>query len=543
MALGSNNIDTTTVAKAIGVASHDVFTLCTSNNVNRGSKFKPGYISVNSVSASFVKPDGVSINPFTSQIFGANLGDFRFYNHAAVVPGIQGQPASMNIQIHNVGSGNTGYAEPLTLDLDLGEIDWWNKETTPHGKVRYVAYGASVWSRMRARTTLGGLGVDEAVGASQWIPCSNTNRRGTVTLTPLIQAMSGSQTYRIILEVNDPGKVGSMQLQNPDTFKLIDVSVERVFDPGMWPTPNHDLATNSFNGKYAYDVDTETLGVLSNVQDIRFVADFSFSPTLYGKWSTDNFKIFFKGVFTPENGIGYPLSEFQIRSTGYEFKYDLWEFQYVESAGGKTEVIVLQDPNSIFESSAYTGEGSFSFGDYVPGNGLLPVNKPNINGFTITATGSYVPNIKEFTSANSYDQGKGNIHGISLVAGEIEVGTVLFHGFPDYIQTNRGVSYDLSKVKPNTTGWMDISITFRDVLTSEEQAEIEARNQTFEIMIRDSNSGWKRFVTIVSYATDGNGYIFFTGDKTLTFHCNVPKGVNFNADAFMMKVTCKGITN
>lgn len=105
MALGTTNIDTRLVGNAIGSGSNDVGTLCTSNKINKWSKYKP--VRYNTLSpltdaelklanygfdiANMVKTDAVSaasINwNYLKPLGGANspyrLGDFRSYEHTA----------------------------------------------------------------------------------------------------------------------------------------------------------------------------------------------------------------------------------------------------------------------------------------------------------------------------------------------------------------------------------------------------------------------------------------------------------------------------
>lgn len=541
--LDSYSINTGLVANTIGVASHNIFTLCTHDNINKGSRFKPGYLSVTLPYVTFKKPDGISINPFTTEIFGANLGDFRKYNHSAIIPGIQGKPTTINLEVRNVGSNNIGYADPITMDIDLGEIDWWSNETEPHGKVEYRTGASLRWERMRSTTTLEMPGIDNSVCHSEWVLCSDTSRTGTVTITPIIQSGFGSQNYWIFLELANIVNGRSIQLANKDLFKLIDVWIERVFDPGIWPTPHYDLAANSFNGKYAYDVDSNVLGVLSDVQDIRFKGNYTFRQGLYGEWSTNDFQVFFKAVFTPEEGTAYPLSEFQIMSTAYNFSYDLWQFLDIPGQSGKAEQVVLVNLPHTNVSSAYYGKGSLFFGNYTPGIGSLPDGSGTPNGFVLDISGCYVPNIKTFTSVESYNQGKGPVHGISFVGGPINPGTVTIYDFP-YTQDKRVIDCDLSQVRPNATGFMDIKLYFDHQFTEAQQAELIANNQTYEIKVRDANSGWKPFVTARNYANNGNGYTWFEDNGyQFVLHCNVPAGVNFDGDEFEMSVTYKGLIN
>ena len=101
MALGTTGISTTLVANELGVGSNDVGTLCTSDKINKWSKWKPvSYAAPTSLTLeqltsanfglnvtsntdldnpkewSYVKPTGGALSPY-------RLGDFRGYNHSA----------------------------------------------------------------------------------------------------------------------------------------------------------------------------------------------------------------------------------------------------------------------------------------------------------------------------------------------------------------------------------------------------------------------------------------------------------------------------
>ena len=118
MKLPNNNITTTLISNTIGTVSNNIGVLCTSNKINKWSKYKPiSYSSINniytddsiiqsinyglSISAStnykalsywiYIKPTGGSTSPY-------RLGDFRNYNHAATPPiTVKGYNKNINV--------------------------------------------------------------------------------------------------------------------------------------------------------------------------------------------------------------------------------------------------------------------------------------------------------------------------------------------------------------------------------------------------------------------------------------------------------------
>lgn len=104
MALGTTKISTSLVAQEIGELSTDVGTLCSSDKINKWSKWKPirkekiigidiadlesvdfgfsyarsnDYVAVSASKWVYLKPTGGATSPY-------RLGDFRNYNHAAI---------------------------------------------------------------------------------------------------------------------------------------------------------------------------------------------------------------------------------------------------------------------------------------------------------------------------------------------------------------------------------------------------------------------------------------------------------------------------
>ncbi len=143
MALPNTGITTSMVAQAIGVGSNDVGTLCKSNKINKWSKWKPislaevtpitiddlknsnfglnipyfsslGNINTEdsflyvlknkTFSWNYIKPSGGSTSPY-------RLGDFRNYNHSAVIPIVSSDSYSAFI-----------YNNSISFDLDMSVV-------------------------------------------------------------------------------------------------------------------------------------------------------------------------------------------------------------------------------------------------------------------------------------------------------------------------------------------------------------------------------------------------------------------------------------
>ena len=176
MALGTTGISTTLVANTIGEGSNDVGTLCTSDKINRWSKFKPMILSESSMGLS---PSGTYPNSLivVSELINSNMvyylrpldisdlgsehgyyrfGDFRNYEHNQ---NIQGKPivrfsylnlfsgehtfnytkyitrAELLKNIIYYNGGNIDYsgdARPLTLETPTGYI--WPKDLVVNSK-------------------------------------------------------------------------------------------------------------------------------------------------------------------------------------------------------------------------------------------------------------------------------------------------------------------------------------------------------------------------------------------------------------------------
>ena len=139
MALPNTGISVSLVRDTIGAGSNDVGTLCTHPNVNKWSRFRPGYWGISGVGTagrlSFIVPDGVSADPRPTgdanrSKLAYHLGDFRLYNHDALPLRFSGSQALVR----------TVKVVPGTLVVNngiffqTGELDWTGAELQVNGQ-------------------------------------------------------------------------------------------------------------------------------------------------------------------------------------------------------------------------------------------------------------------------------------------------------------------------------------------------------------------------------------------------------------------------
>lgn len=137
MILPNNNISIMDVRNILGYPSMDLGTLCRCDNINKYSRFRPGYWSTGtSQNLIFNKPTGGSYNdPRGTDASGISvqaykLGDFRGYDSTAREPFVNGQnPREYLVPFNH--SGNTVIDEVV---FDLGEVDWFGEELNYWGR-------------------------------------------------------------------------------------------------------------------------------------------------------------------------------------------------------------------------------------------------------------------------------------------------------------------------------------------------------------------------------------------------------------------------
>ena len=140
MAFGWTNISLFKVACTVGVINSNklvtnLASICQSANVNKYSRFRPGYWYMNAQgNLAFKRPDGTSADPRNNNDgrpkLGYYLGDFRGYNPSANAPGFTGGMS----EIEFLYASNVASSQTCDIVFELGEVDWFNEETEFHGR-------------------------------------------------------------------------------------------------------------------------------------------------------------------------------------------------------------------------------------------------------------------------------------------------------------------------------------------------------------------------------------------------------------------------
>jgi hypothetical protein len=129
MAIPQSGITTTLVGQTIGLGSNDVGTLCKSIKINPWSRYKPGYLYVDSNNhMQFQLPRGMGYADHRGSYLGRtdegyNLGDFRGYNHQATAPSVT-SPGTV--------TAYTNTSSVANVQFMIGEIDWLKTENSFH---------------------------------------------------------------------------------------------------------------------------------------------------------------------------------------------------------------------------------------------------------------------------------------------------------------------------------------------------------------------------------------------------------------------------
>lgn len=137
MILGENNISIMDVRNALGYPSMDLGTLCSCGNVNKWSRYRPGYWEGGTAEnlifhipkgGNYNDPRGSDANGISIEVY--KLGDFRCYNTSAKPPFING----MNPRDMLVPSNHSGVTVTDEIVFDLGEVDWFGDEAKYWGR-------------------------------------------------------------------------------------------------------------------------------------------------------------------------------------------------------------------------------------------------------------------------------------------------------------------------------------------------------------------------------------------------------------------------
>jgi len=128
MALANTNISTTLVGNTLSNTSRNIGALCTAPTINVWSRYRPGYFNEVTNTLAYNAPDGVSVDPrgidpqTGSDIKGFKLGDFRGYNHTAIIVGFN-KPVDL---VYSSSQAGTSVSRGVTFNF--GEFDWKDED-------------------------------------------------------------------------------------------------------------------------------------------------------------------------------------------------------------------------------------------------------------------------------------------------------------------------------------------------------------------------------------------------------------------------------
>ena len=192
MALPNTNISVAMVRDELGAATNDVGQLCIHPNVNKWSRFRPGYwyCPSNLADITFVIPDGVSVDHRSplDTIRGKmayHLGDFRGYNHNANAMELA-SPGTSEIPFNP-----TATSVDLSYSFYSGDPDWRGEETQVNGVNRINPNGGT--------STLFILKEGNTVLGSRTIPTTNT----LLTISFSVPVSGVSKTVSVALYAGD----------------------------------------------------------------------------------------------------------------------------------------------------------------------------------------------------------------------------------------------------------------------------------------------------------------------------------------------------
>ena len=265
MALPWTNISLFRVACAVGVVSGNKLVtnlarICQSANVNKYSRFRPGYWYMDSQSnLAFKRPDGTSTDPRGprngSSKMGFNLGDFRGYNPTANPPGFVGGTTELEFKY----ASNVSSSQTCDIVFDLGEVDWFGDETEYHGRNNLAYDYVWIYAQLGSGTpykaatvhksNLESSGYNKRVDtqASVTVPSSGTSvytftfYLGTSaqryakfpnTLTVMISRVAGAYVYITVTSAAASNLTGKL-LGLEDGDENYDVSEARVINGEM----------------------------------------------------------------------------------------------------------------------------------------------------------------------------------------------------------------------------------------------------------------------------------------------------------------------
>lgn len=222
MILPNSDISIMNVRNVLGYPSTDLGTLCTCANVNKYSRYRPGYwtIGTNQNSLSFVQPRGINYNdPRGTRSNGIAqevyfLGDFRNYNSTARGFFTDGQnPREIIV------SSSAGSTVSETVVFDCGEVDWFNEETTYHGRNNIQGMDQIVAVNTANGNVLG-------VCDKENLTSSGNRKRAEFSVNLSVPSDSYPNTYNIKFGL---GTANKLRYYFPDSD--LQITVKRISSP------------------------------------------------------------------------------------------------------------------------------------------------------------------------------------------------------------------------------------------------------------------------------------------------------------------------
>lgn len=221
MILPDTNISVIDVRNATGTPSTDIGTLCRSENVNKYSRYRPGYWYVDtSGNLQFQRPRGWGTNDPRGSRFGYAyeayaLGDFRGYNTLAPAPSLNNGSDFYEVVVASEGGGSTREFE---IVMNLGEVDWFSEETEFRGRNNIPASYDTVYAERKVGTSWSVIGSCHK---------DDLERSGHTARAPLNVSLavpsSGSTNYELRFGLGDAGKVYA-RFPNTLTFRVTRLS-------------------------------------------------------------------------------------------------------------------------------------------------------------------------------------------------------------------------------------------------------------------------------------------------------------------------------
>lgn len=345
MILGNTDIDIMTVRNILGYPSTDLGTLCSCDNVNKYSRYRPGYWATDgSKTLVFKKPLGGNYSDprGTDTEIGSNLqlyklGDFRGYNSTARQPWVDGD----NPRITNLASTYTDPTYDEDVALNIGEVDWFNEETKYWGK----------------NASLGGcnqvVAVDSNGTVLGYVNKDNLRRDGrnlSADFTIAVKTPTSSATQTTIVKFG-LGKANKLYYYFPTESNLV-IQTTKVSAPTYTIFMDESCSSTIYNriSRYLSESDTDVYDVILSPQNGTFITG---STTLAFKTTSSII-------------VAYPsFNEYTIISPKLTLYY--------------TVIVTNNNTGSVINT--WTGNGTFAFAGHGLYNLSFPLNTKALDGY------------------------------------------------------------------------------------------------------------------------------------------------------------------